>query len=158
VSEKVWVPIRVDPYLVAVAVAMMAVIVVAVVPLVRDPDVLPTVRLLVAAMAVVTIGLTFGFTVPLRYAFEDGGVFVRAGLMRLRLAYRDIAKAEKVVSPLSSAAWSMVKVRLVLAQGGLIEIAPKDRDAFLTELARRAPHLQPSERGLVDPSVRAKAT
>jgi hypothetical protein len=57
-------------------------------------------------------------TVPLRYAFEDGGIFIRAGVMRLRLAYPDIVLAEKVVSPLSSAAWSMVKVRLAAGAGG----------------------------------------
>jgi hypothetical protein len=158
VDEKVWVKVRIDPWLVAVAVAMMAVIVFAVVPLVLDPGVLTGVRIAVGAMALVTIGLTFGFTVPLRYAFEDGGVFVRAGLVRMRLAYRDIARAEKVVSPLSSAAWSLVKVRLVLAQGGLIEISPQDRDAFLAELARRAPHLQPTPKGLADPKVRSKTT
>jgi hypothetical protein len=157
VEDRVWVPVRVDAWLVAVVVLMMSVIVIAVAPLVRDPDLLPTVRYLVAAMAALTIALTFGFTVPLRYAFEDGGVYVRAGLVRMRLAYPDIARAEKVLSPLTSAAWSMVKVRLVLAQGGLIEIAPKDRDAFLAELAKRAPHLRPSKRGLVDPSHRARA-
>lgn len=153
-SERVWVPIRVDAWLVGGVVLLMGLLVAAVVPLILAPDVADTIKLLVAVLAFGTVALTFGLTVPVAYAFEDGGVFVRAGLLRMRLAYRDIALAQKVVSPLSSAAWSMVKVRLVLHQGGLIEIAPRDRDAFLEELARRAPHLEPGPQGLRDPSRR----
>jgi hypothetical protein len=156
VDDRVWVPIRIDPWLVGAVMLLMGLLVAAVVPLVLAPDVADRTKLLVAALAFATVALTFGVMVPLRYAFEDDAVFIQAGLMRMRLAYPDIVLAEKVVSPLSSAAWSMVKVRLVIGQGGLIEIAPRDRDAFLEELARRAPHLQPSERGLVDPRRRKR--
>jgi hypothetical protein len=156
VEERVWVPIRVDTWLVGGVVLLMGLLVAAVVPLMLAPDVADRTKGLVAVLAFATVALTFGVTVPLRYAFEEHTLFVRAGIMRMRLAYPDIVLAEKVVSPLSSAAWSMVKVRLVLGQGGLLEVAPRDREAFLEELARRAPHLEPSERGLVDPRRRKK--
>jgi hypothetical protein len=148
VDERVWIPVRVDAYLVGAVVLLLGLMVAVVVPLLQSPAVSDVVKLVVGGLALGTVALTFGATVPLAYAFEDGGIFIRAGVMRLRLAYPDIVLAEKVVSPLSSAAWSMVKVRLALAQGGVIEIAPRDRDAFLEELARRAPQLQPTERGL----------
>ncbi len=151
VEDRVWVPIRVDRWLVVAVVAVMSLLVAAVVPLMLAPDVAERTKWLVGAMALATVALTFGVTVPLRYAFEHDSIFIRAGIMRMRLAYPDIVLAEKVVSPLSSAAWSMVKVRMVVGQGGLLEIAPRDRDTFLEELGRRAPHLQPTERGLVDP-------
>jgi hypothetical protein len=157
VEDRVWVPIRVDRWLVVAVVLVLSLLVAAVVPLMLAPDVAERTKWLVGAMALATVALTFGVTVPLRYAFEHDGIFIRAGIMRMRLAYPDIVLAEKVVSPLSSAAWSMVKVRMVLGQGGLLEIAPRDREAFLEELGRRAPHLRPTERGLADPRRVKKA-
>ncbi len=145
------IPARVDAWLVAGVVLLLGAIVAIVVPLLGSDAVGTGVRVVIGALALGMVLATLSITVPVRYAFEDGGVFIRAGLLKLRLAYPDIVLAEKRFSPVSGAAWSWVKVRLVLRQGGLIEIAPRDREAFLAELARRAPHLRPSERGLRDP-------
>jgi len=145
------VPARVDAWLLgALALATLGMLAL-VLPLLTNDTVSPAVRLLVGGLGIGTLVAGLAATVPVRYVFEGGGVYVRAGLITMRLAYPDIAVAAKVVSPLSGAAWSWVKVRLVLRQGGMVEIAPRDREAFLVELARRAPHLQPNARGLRDP-------
>ena len=146
------IPARVDAWLAVGAVIAALGVIALITPLLLDPGVALAVRVLVAVLAVGFIGATLAVTVPVRYAFEGGGVLVRAGLLTIRLAYPDIVVAAKLVSPLSNAAWSWVKVRLVLRQGGMIEIAPRDREAFLAELARRAPHLREHARGLRDPS------
>ena len=146
------IPARVDAWLVlALALAALA-FAALITPLLIDPDVALGVRLLVAAFALGTLVAGLAVSVPVRYAFEWGGVCVRAGFLTIRLAYPDIVSASKLVSPLSNAAWSWVKVRLTLRQGGAIEIAPRDREAFLAELARRAPHLREHPRGLRDPT------
>lgn len=150
--EEQPIPARVDAWLVLALALAFALLVAVIAPLLLADTVRSGVKLLVGGLAAGTILASLAVTVPVRYAFEWGGVFVRAGLLKLRLAYPDIVLAEKLVSPLSGAAWSWVKVRLVLRQGGMVEIAPRDREAFLSELARRAPHLRESPRGLRDPT------
>lgn len=150
--EEQPIPARIDTWLVLALTLGFAVLVTVITPLLLADSVRWAVKLLVAGLAAGTILASLTVTVPVRYAFEWGGVFVRAGLLKLRLAYPDIVVAEKLVSPLSGAAWSWVKVRLVLRQGGMVEIAPHDREAFLAELALRAPHLRESPRGLRDPT------
>jgi hypothetical protein len=146
------IPARVDAWLLA-ALALATLGMLAVVfPLLTSDTVALALRLLIGGLGVGTVAAGLAVTVPVRYVFEGGGVYVRAGLITMRLAYPDIAVASKVLSPLSGAAWSWVKVRLVLRQGGMVEIAPRDREAFLAELARRAPHLRSNARGLRDPS------
>lgn len=146
------IPARVDVWLVVLAVVAVLAVAAIITPLLRDPDVPGAIRALVGLLALGFVGASLAVTVPVRYAFEWGGVFVGAGFLRIRLAYPDIVVAAKVTSPLSNAAWSWVKVRLVLRQGGAIEIAPRDREAFLAELSRRAPHLREHPRGLRDPA------
>ena len=150
--EEQPIPARVDAWLVLALTLAFALLVAVIAPLLLADTVRTGVKLLVGALAAGTILAGLAVTVPVRYAFEWGGVFVRAGVLKLRLAYPDIVVAEKLVSPLSGAAWSWVKVRLVLRQGGMVEIAPRDREAFLAELAKRAPHLRQSPRGLRDPT------
>lgn len=145
-------PARVDAWLVVVLLLAGALMVALVSPLLSAASVPLAIRVLVASLGVGAVVASLVVTVPVRYVFEGGGVLVRAGVLTIRLAYPDIAVAAKVVSPLSGAAWSWVKVRLVLRQGGMIEIAPRDREAFLAELARRAPHLREHPLGLRDPT------
>jgi len=111
-----------------------------------DPWVVVLVTVALAAVTAILLPLF-----PVRYRLEAPGFTVRAGLLTLRFAYRDIVRADRVISPLSGPAWSLVRVRLALDGGGWIEVAPRDREAFLRELAARAPHLRPSPRGLADP-------
>ena len=117
-------------------------------PLLGDPSVPWFVRLPIGLLALGTAAFTLAVSLPVRYAFEEQGLFVRAGALRLRFAYRDLRRAVRVLSPLSGPSWSWVRVRLYLDGGGWIEIAPRDREAFLAELSKRAPRLQADvERG-----------
>lgn len=149
--RTVAVPARVDAVFVAVLLAAMGVLVALVAPLLLDPDVAVAVKVAVGAMGVGALVLTLGTALPVRYLLEPEGFTVRAGFLTLRLAYRDIVRATPLLSPLTGPSWSLVRVRVALAEGGWVEVAPRDRAAFLTELAARAPHLEPHGRGLVDP-------
>ncbi len=149
--RTVAVPARVDAVFVAVVLAAMGVLVALVAPLLLDPDVALAVKLGVGAMGVGALALTLGTALPVRYLLEPEGLTVRAGFLTLRLAYRDIVRATPLLSPLTGPSWSLVRVRVALVEGGWVEVAPRDRAAFLTELAARAPHLEPHGRGLVDP-------
>ena len=150
-KPAVRVPARVDPWVVAVVTVALAVVTAILLPLFLDPQVAVLAKSGIAVMWFGAVGLTLGMSLPVRYRFEGPGFTVRAGLLTLRFAYRDIVRADRVISPLSGPAWSLVRVRLALDGGGWIEVAPRDREGFLEELAARAPHLRPSPRGLADP-------
>lgn len=145
------VPARVDPWLVVVVALGLALGSAVVAPLVWDPGVALAVKTAVGALWLGAVGLTLGLALPVAYRLEAHGLTVRAGVLTLRFAYRDLVRVDRVISPLSGPAWSLVRVRVALDGGGWIEIAPRDRDAFLAELAARAPHLRPTARGLADP-------
>ena len=145
------VPARVDVLFVAAVLAALVVLVAIVVPLLLDPDVAVVAKLAVGAMGAGALALTLGMAVPVRYLLEPEGFTVRAGFLTLRLAYRDIVRATPLLSPLTGPSWSLVRVRVALEAGGWVEVAPRDREAFLAELAARAPHLEPHGRGLIDP-------
>lgn len=146
------VPARVDLWLVVVVVLALGLGSGIVAPLLLDPGVARGVKAAVGGLWLGAVGLTLGLALPVGYVLEAEGLTVRAGFLTLRFAYRDVVRADRVLSPLSGPAWSLVRVRVALDGGGWIEIAPRDRDAFLAELARRAPHLRPTPRGLGDPA------
>jgi hypothetical protein len=145
------VPARIDWWLVGLVVVALLGVAVIVLPLLLDPRVALAAKALVGSFGAGALLLTLGMAVPVRYTLEPEGLTVRAGLLQLRFAYRDIVRADRVISPLSGPAWSLVRVRVALDGGGWIEIAPRDREGFLTELARRAPQLTAAPRGLADP-------
>lgn len=150
-SGAVRVPARVDGWVVlVVALALLAVTAI-VAPLLLDPAVAPAVRVGVGVMWLGAVGLTLGMAVPVRYLLEREGLTVRAGFLTLRLAYRDIVRVDRVISPLSGPAWSLVRVRVGLDGGGWVEVAPRDREGLLAELATRCRHLRATPRGLADP-------
>lgn len=152
------IPARVDVLYVAAVVAVLGGFGTLVTFLVLDPGVPWWAKALVTAMALVGAGLTLAASLPVRYVFEPEGLTVRAGFLSLRLAFRDIVRAVPVLSPLSGPAWSLVRVRVALAGGGWVEIAPRDRAGFLAALAIRAPHLRPHGRALVDPKRGGRRT
>ena len=145
------VPARIDLWVVVMVVMGLALLTLIVVPLLIDPRVAFAAKALVGGFGAGALLLTLGMAVPVRYTLEPAGLTVRAGLLKLRFAYPDIVRADRVISPLSGPAWSLVRVRVALAGGGWIEIAPRDREGFLSELARRAPQLTAAPRGLSDP-------
>ena len=144
------VPARVDLWVVVVVLLALLLITFIVAPLLLDSRVVVAVKMVVGAFYLGAVGLSLGVAVPVRYTLAREGLTVRAGLLTLRFAYRDIVRVDRVISPLSGPAWSLVRARVALDGGGWIEVAPRDREGFLAELARRAPHLTVAPRGLAD--------
>jgi hypothetical protein len=126
-------------------------------PLLLDAAVPWFVRGGIGLFAFGTVAVTLGISVPVGYAFEEHGIAVRAGVLRLRFAYRDLSRCVRVLSPLSGPSWSWVRVRLVMTAGGWIEIAPRDREAFVAELLRRAPHVQVDPRAVTARNSRRRS-
>jgi hypothetical protein len=155
--DVVRVPARVDAWVVLVVALALGLVSVIVAPLLLDPGVAPTVKVAVGIMWLGAVGLTLGMAVPVRYLLEPHGLTVRAGFLTLRLAYRDIVRVDRVISPLSGPAWSLVRLRVALDGGGWVEVAPRDREGLLTELAARCRHLRATPRGLVDPKRARRA-
>jgi hypothetical protein len=149
--DAVRVPARVDAWVVGVVALALLGVSAIVTPLLLDPDVAPVVKVAVGVMWLGAVGLTLGMAVPVRYLLEPQGLTVRAGFLTLRLAYRDIVRVDRVISPLSGPAWSLVRLRVALAGGGWVEVAPRDREGLLAELAARCRHLRTTPRGLADP-------
>lgn len=148
-SERV--PARIDGVLVVLVVLALLLAGLIVAPLLLDPRVAPLAKWVVGGFGLGALVLTFGLAVPVRYWLEPQGLTVRAGLLLLRFAYPDIVRVDRVISPLSGPAWSLVRLRVALHGGGWVEIAPRDREWLLQALARRAPQLKPAPRGLADP-------
>jgi hypothetical protein len=150
-SDAVRLPARVDAWVVLVVALALLLVTAIVAPLLLDPRVAAAVKVAVGFMWFGAVGLTLGMAVPVRYLLEPEGLTVRAGFLTLRLAYRDIVRVDKVISPLSGPAWSLVRLRVGLDGGGWVEVAPRDREALLAELAARCRHLRRTPRGLADP-------
>ena len=135
--ESVRVPARVDAWMVVLAGVAAAGLAALVTP-VATADTAPwPLRVAVVGMAFGTVGLLASVTIPVRYALDPYGVRVRSGWLRFHLAYDDLARADKVVGGLQGPSWSLVRVRLTLRSGARVEIAPRDRDAFLDALHER---------------------
>jgi len=155
-DAPVRVPARVDPWVVGAVVVALVAVTAILVPLLLDPRVAALARIGIGVMWLGAVGLTLGMSLPVGYRLEGRGLAVRAGLLTLRFAYPDIVRADRVISPLAGPAWSLVRVRLGLDGGGWIDVAPRDREGFLRELAARAQHLRSVPRGLAD-AERARA-
>ncbi len=151
VPMQVSVPARVDVWLIVLLTLAVAGLVALTLPLLRMDDVPLWTKVLLPTLALGTVLVSLVVTVPVRYLLEPEGLTVRSGFLTLRLAYRDLIRVDRVIGLLAAPAWSLVRLRVALAAGGAIEVAPRDREALLAELGRRAPQLQPGGRGLIDP-------
>lgn len=98
---------------------------------------------IVGWLSLAGIGLLYAVVVwPVEYTLEADDLVVRFGVVRSRIPYRSIRGVSPTRSVLASPALSMD--RLGIDTGGTLGpmISPADPDAFLAELAARAPHLR----------------
>jgi hypothetical protein len=81
-----------------------------------------------------------GLVLPMRYAITDQHLVVRHGLVRQRIALRDITVVEPTRSPLSSPALSLDRLRIEFGTGFFKSamISPAAKSEFLAELAVKA--------------------
>jgi hypothetical protein len=88
--------------------------------------------------------LVFGFCYPQWYETAAEALVIRAGWTTHRIPYPTITAARPSSSTRSSFAMSLDRVEIVYGSRKLL-IAPKNQEAFLSDLAARAPQL--SRRG-----------
>jgi hypothetical protein len=90
----------------------------------------------VGFLAAIYLGLVF----PMRYGMTDDALVVRHGLVRQRIALRDIIEVRPTNSPLSSPALSLDRLHIRFGEGFTkgVMISPAEKEAFTAELAERA--------------------
>ena len=84
----------------------------------------------------------FGFIFPVSYETEPEKLVLRAGMLRrTSIRYSDIT----AVGPSSSGSagsYALAREKLLIEyRGKTVFVAPEEHDAFLTDIAMRAPHL-----------------
>ena len=84
---------------------------------------------------------------PLRYELHDDALVVRSGLFRYRRPYTAITSVVPNHNPLSAPALSLDRILVTSSGSRGVNISPAARDRFLSELAKRAPHLARTEQG-----------
>lgn len=95
-----------------------------------------------------TIAVVYACLVfPMSYKLTETALVVRSGFIVYRRPYVDIVALTPNSSPFSAPALSLDRI-LVQSRGkGSVNISPKDRERFLNELRKRAPHLVPTQDG-----------
>ena len=126
-------PSRVDAWLVAVLLfALLSPL--AAVFLVGANLVFAAVSVLITLLVVVLL------LVPCRYTLEAEHLLIRCGLIRQRIAYRDITGVTTSGSVLSAPALSLKRVKLSYGRKGHTSsqlVSPRDRDVFMQALRER---------------------
>lgn len=84
----------------------------------------------IAVFVLVYGGLVF----PMNYTITADELVVRSGLVRIRIPLAEIVEVSPTRNPLSSPALSLDRLR-VRSEARTIMISPRERSAFLTELA-----------------------
>ena len=97
----------------------------------------------VASVAFVLL-LYVGLVFPMYYELEADSLLIRFGLMRSRIPYAAIKAVSPTRNPLSSPALSLDRLHIDCDRnfGHGVNISPKEKQRFLEELAKRAPHLE----------------
>jgi len=96
----------------------------------------PQESLLAAGIALGVFVLVLALTWPCNYTLTDTHLVVRAGIVRHRIAYRDITSAQPSRSLWAGPALSLRRVRVTYA-GRFVLISPRERKRFIEELQRR---------------------
>jgi hypothetical protein len=85
---------------------------------------------------------------PHRYETGERGLLIRASLFRRTIPYAAITQAEPCTGG-RSLALALDGIAIRYGLGSELRISPADPDAFLADLAARAPHLKREGHGLV---------
>ena len=85
-----------------------------------------------------TFVLLLALAYPVRYTITPEELVVRSGLRRWRIPLAAIVQVSPTSDPRSSPALSLDRLRVDRSDGGEILISPRDKHAFLDELAARS--------------------
>jgi membrane protease YdiL (CAAX protease family) len=99
-------------------------------------------RLAVAGVLALSGGLVAWIALGTRYRITSVAIRIRSGPLRWSVPLASITSVTPTHNPLSSPALSLDRLKVVY--GGRfrwVMISPEPRDAFLDDLAARAPHL-----------------
>jgi hypothetical protein len=91
--------------------------------------------------SLIVVALVFACAVPMQYEFTNTELVIRSGLLRVKVGYSCICRVQPTNSPLSSWAWSLDRLELVLSDGDRLIISPVQTREFVAELMKRAPHV-----------------
>jgi hypothetical protein len=100
-------------------------------------DAAPRESLLAGIATIVTVTLLLALSWPCTYTLTESHLVIRSGLVRWRIPYRDIVGVRKSRSVWAGPALSLQRVKVSL-HGRFMLVSPRDREQFITELARRA--------------------
>ncbi len=100
-----------------------------------------------AASGIVAL-LVFGFCWPQWYETTADALVIRAGLTTRRIPYSTITAVRPSSDTSSSLAMSLDRVEIEYGSKRIL-IAPKNQDAFFSDLATRAPQLSRQGQNLV---------
>jgi hypothetical protein len=73
---------------------------------------------------------------PCNYTLTDAQLVIRSGLVRQRIAYRDITAIEPSRSPWAAPALSLRRVKVSFS-GRFQLVSPRERERFIDDLRRR---------------------
>jgi hypothetical protein len=93
-------------------------------------------------IGVFLLGLLGLVVYPVHYTLSASELKIRHGVMTTTIALKDISAAYPSKNPISSPALSLDRLRIDYDGGvGFAMISPRDKQAFLRDLADRAEHL-----------------
>jgi hypothetical protein len=92
----------------------------------------------VFALGVLAATLLFSALIgyPCNYTLTDEQLVIRSGLVRQRIAYRDITAIEPSRSPWAAPALSLRRVKVSFS-GRFQLVSPRERERFIDDLRRR---------------------
>lgn len=88
------------------------------------------------AAALFVAVLFYAVTVPCKYVFEAEHLFIQSGLIKQRIAYRDVKKVELSSSPLAAPALSLKRVKISYGRSFQL-VSPHERELFIQQLQAR---------------------
>jgi hypothetical protein len=126
-------PSRVDAWVVVVPASALALLLHSGVTLLATS---PTDGAIALSIAAALLAVMFLFSVPCRYTLARDHLLIQSGVIRLRIAYRDITDVRASGSPWSAPALSLRRVKVTFGRRFQL-VSPRDRERFIDALQDR---------------------
>lgn len=94
--------------------------------------------LVIAVVALISLGLPVWLMLSTRYVIQDGTLRVRSGPFRWTIPLREIRSVEPSRSVLSSPALSLDRLKIRYGAGRSLLVSPRDVEGFRQALGRPA--------------------
>ncbi len=101
--------------------------------------------IIVTGLVIFSTGVLMWCALDIKYVFYEEFLFVKGGLFRSKIAYRDVTKVVPANDVLTGyrilSSKDALEVFYKTAILGSVKISPQDQDRFIEELRKRCPHL-----------------